>query len=125
MEMLIDMVSLRNVVENNRDSISILSLVVNIISSPGLTCSPLKPPARNQCFFFFQAEDGIRAATVTGVQTCALPISLPVGDAQREPRPHELEPREANAPAERLHRSEPGLDVVRLEDGRLRRAEAH
>src|SRR6266542_5808226 len=27
-------------------------------------------------FFFFQAEDGIRAATVTGVQTCALPISL-------------------------------------------------
>src|SRR6266852_8710070 len=25
--------------------------------------------------FFFQAEDGIRAATVTGVQTCALPIS--------------------------------------------------
>src|SRR6266852_6473814 len=25
-------------------------------------------------FFFFQAEDGIRAATVTGVQTCALPI---------------------------------------------------
>src|SRR6266542_3867481 len=26
-------------------------------------------------FFFFQAEDGIRDATVTGVQTCALPIS--------------------------------------------------
>src|SRR5207245_6737476 len=25
--------------------------------------------------FFFQAEDGIRDATVTGVQTCALPIS--------------------------------------------------
>src|SRR5207245_3593930 len=25
---------------------------------------------------FFQAEDGIRDATVTGVQTCALPISL-------------------------------------------------
>src|SRR5271169_3057190 len=25
--------------------------------------------------FFFQAEDGIRFATVTGVQTCALPIS--------------------------------------------------
>src|SRR5256886_3645423 len=28
-------------------------------------------------FFFFQAEDGIRDLTVTGVQTCALPISLP------------------------------------------------
>src|SRR3989337_2932086 len=28
------------------------------------------------CFFFFQAEDGIRDATVTGVQTCALPIMI-------------------------------------------------
>src|SRR6267143_4385659 len=27
-------------------------------------------------FFFFQAEDGIRAGTVTGVQTCALPICV-------------------------------------------------
>src|SRR5438309_11161324 len=26
--------------------------------------------------FFFQAEDGIRDGTVTGVQTCALPIYL-------------------------------------------------
>src|SRR5207245_5270778 len=26
--------------------------------------------------FFFQAEDGRRDATVTGVQTCALPISM-------------------------------------------------
>ena len=26
------------------------------------------------CFFFFQAEDGIRDRLVTGVQTCALPI---------------------------------------------------
>src|SRR2546430_10269520 len=39
-------------------------------------------------FFFFQAEDGIRDLTVTGVQTCALPIlfgvlayfGLPVND---------------------------------------------
>src|SRR6266436_8849077 len=28
-------------------------------------------------FFFFQAEDGIRDVAVTGVQTCALPISEP------------------------------------------------
>src|SRR2546427_8896582 len=28
-------------------------------------------------FFFFQAEDGIRFLTVTGVQTCALPILTP------------------------------------------------
>src|SRR2546430_3170583 len=27
-------------------------------------------------FFFFQAEDGIRDLTVTGVQTCALPICV-------------------------------------------------
>src|SRR5260370_19304168 len=27
-------------------------------------------------FFFFQAEDGIRDSSVTGVQTCALPICL-------------------------------------------------
>src|SRR2546429_9176420 len=27
-------------------------------------------------FFFFQAEDGIRDVAVTGVQTCALPISF-------------------------------------------------
>src|SRR5206468_7748224 len=29
--------------------------------------------------FFFQAEDGIRDLIVTGVQTCALPISLSSG----------------------------------------------
>ena len=34
------------------------------------------------CFvvFFFQAEDGIRDDLVTGVQTCALPISRREGD---------------------------------------------
>src|SRR2546430_9843675 len=31
--------------------------------------------------FFFQAEDGIRDLTVTGVQTCALPISYGIGVA--------------------------------------------
>src|SRR2546423_5088768 len=30
---------------------------------------------RHNSFFFFQAEDGIRDKLVTGVQTCALPIS--------------------------------------------------
>src|SRR5260221_6197893 len=32
-------------------------------------------------FFFFQAEDGIRYHCVTGVQTCALPISMQPGAA--------------------------------------------
>src|SRR2546422_4921674 len=31
--------------------------------------------AARRVFFFFQAEDGIRDVAVTGVQTCALPIS--------------------------------------------------
>src|SRR5256886_7123432 len=38
-------------------------------------------------FFFFQAEDGIRDLTVTGVQTCALPISdsqMPISKVLRE-----------------------------------------
>src|SRR5207245_7043931 len=34
-----------------------------------------------RCVFFFQAEDGIRDATVTGVQTCALPIFRVLGPA--------------------------------------------
>src|SRR2546430_4074152 len=32
-------------------------------------------------FFFFQAEDGIRDLTVTGVQTCALPICAHLGQS--------------------------------------------
>src|SRR2546421_9479630 len=49
-------------------------------------------------FFFFQAEDGIRDLIVTGVQTCALPISnegpLPgrrLRSAPAAERPQELE----------------------------------
>src|SRR5437764_1971594 len=37
-------------------------------------------------FFFFQAEDGIRDTSVTGVQTCALPISYGSPCAPRRPR---------------------------------------
>src|SRR2546426_6229380 len=40
-----------------------------------------EPSGKN--FFFFQAEDGIRDYKVTGVQTCALPIS---GGARRRRR---------------------------------------
>src|SRR5207249_7885189 len=37
-------------------------------------------------FFFFQAEDGIRDRNVTGVQTCALPISRRfTAEARRTP----------------------------------------
>src|SRR5690348_18472363 len=37
-------------------------------------------------FFFFQAEDGIRDGRVTGVQTCALPISSGGSGARDAPR---------------------------------------
>src|SRR5699024_11297342 len=37
-------------------------------------CSP-HAPREVTCAFFLPAEDGIRARNVTGVQTCALPIS--------------------------------------------------
>src|SRR5436189_4292244 len=37
-------------------------------------------------FFFFQAEDGIRDTSVTGVQTCALPISTTRAARIRSPR---------------------------------------
>src|SRR2546422_4161855 len=46
-------------------------------------------------FFFFQAEDGIRDVAVTGVQTCALPISPPPG---RRIRRRELPARSAVPP---------------------------
>src|SRR5690606_40841563 len=36
-------------------------------------------------FFFFQAEDGIRDFHVTGVQTCALPISNPLSTPSKAP----------------------------------------
>src|SRR5438034_5614418 len=45
-------------------------------------------------FFFFQAEDGIRDHCVTGVQTCALPISrameLTMADFGRTTRPYNV-----------------------------------
>src|SRR2546429_5689616 len=37
-------------------------------------------------FFFFQAEDGIRDVAVTGVQTCALPISREIRIIVRDAR---------------------------------------
>src|SRR5256885_10886804 len=37
-------------------------------------------------FFFFQAEDGIRDYKVTGVQTCALPISRRAAQARNRTR---------------------------------------
>src|SRR5699024_11372891 len=73
----------------------------------------------NTYVFFFQAEDGIRDRNVTGVQTCALPISQAEGttiikDAQ------ELKVKESNrikAMVENLKIL--GADIEELEDGMI------
>src|SRR5207249_9759397 len=44
-------------------------------------------------FFFFQAEDGIRDRNVTGVQTCALPISVFRLEGGLEGEPQEVDVR--------------------------------
>ena len=49
-------------------------------------------------FFFFQAEDGIRVYDVTGVQTCALPISAHAKDVFVHHRAEVIEA----VPADRL-----------------------
>src|SRR5687768_18427634 len=56
-------------------------------------------------FFFFQAEDGIRDVAVTGVQTCALPISAHRRDGAGVPsRLAELGDRGADDPVCTPHR---------------------
>src|SRR5256885_16361485 len=47
-------------------------------------------------FFFFQAEDGIRDYKVTGVQTCALPISCAALPARRKRNGHVADPLHAH-----------------------------
>src|SRR6266498_2234400 len=61
------------------------------------------------CFFFFQAEDGIRDADVTGVQTCALPISRPRRRRLRSPHRGSPQAREPGARQSVPGRTGPGL----------------
>src|SRR5256884_6648652 len=46
--------------------------------------------AEYDVFFFFQAEDGIRDVAVTGVQTCALPISVAATPSPSRIRPSRM-----------------------------------
>src|SRR3712207_7246370 len=70
------------------------------------------------CFFFFQAEDGIRDIGVTGVQTCALPICR---------RPADYSPRDGEGAAGRgragprsyLDAEESGPGLFRDRGGRV------
>src|SRR6266446_8556365 len=72
-------------------------------------------------FFFFQAEDGIRDYKVTGVQTCALPISpyagqLGLSGAEGDDLAHELAVRVLVAPARLAIALEDRLIAEHLED---------
>src|SRR5256885_2759134 len=49
---------------------------VRLEATLGLRLTAAAARAARQAVFFFQAEDGIRDYKVTGVQTCALPISI-------------------------------------------------
>src|SRR5690606_40415011 len=48
--------------------------VGSIVSYSDIDYVQVAHHASEKCYFFFQAEDGIRDFHVTGVQTCALPI---------------------------------------------------
>src|SRR5438552_16091766 len=71
--------------------------------------------------FFFQAEDGIRDDLVTGVQTCALPISMPYGRRRwrgsRPTRPPPPSVRHGSASRRRL--SAPSSSWRRSEERRV------
>src|SRR3989442_5231503 len=63
-------------------------------------------------FFFFQAEDGIRDADVTGVQTCALPICPPP-----RPPPSAPESPRRSAPCRARDRARRGDGVAQSRRG--------
>src|SRR5216683_4712117 len=67
--------------------------------------------ARVRVFFFFQAEDGIRDLIVTGVQTCALPISAAAHEG-----PEQILSR-VEADLRRMLRQRPKLNVAIVQDG--------
>src|SRR5437763_15146304 len=75
-------------------------------------------------FFFFQAEDGIRDTSVTGVQTCALPIC----DGEEEGLPARRGARVRATPLPHHHALPPGARLRRAglrgrRDDRLRSEE--
>src|SRR5688500_20035939 len=72
-------------------------------------------------FFFFQAEDGIRDYKVTGVQTCALPISLdrPPRAERRQRRPRRGGRRRARHDRSRHSRRRRSAERSRSEERRV------
>src|SRR2546429_6334320 len=65
----------------------------------GSCASATRASSRYTFCFFFQAEDGIRDVAVTGVQTCALPISWrPLEPQTRSARQAYKQPEERVVP---------------------------
>src|SRR5690348_18096128 len=79
-------------------------------------------------FFFFQAEDGIRDGRVTGVQTCALPISTTLRSSTRTPA-HRTSTQPLASPTlynlVRRSRRSPFCSVAPYHRQPLRRSEEH
>src|SRR5258707_11793506 len=79
-------------------------------------------------FFFFQAEDGIGDIGVTGVQTCALPISARPGARRWSARDQSCREPAIDAPLaaqpDAIFNAEFGTDLVRLvREANTRRSE--
>src|SRR5437879_10927142 len=74
-------------------------------------------------FFFFQAEDGIRDTSVTGVQTCALPIFTRL-DGNSTPLTQPLRPGESYMTdfVFDVPRNAQGLRLLLAEDDQIGRA---
>src|SRR2546423_11849871 len=70
-------------------------------------------------FFFFQAEDGIRDKLVTGVQTCALPISARELLVGRQPVERARSSRAASRSDARTRISRGPAGVKRSEERRV------
>src|SRR3989475_13070961 len=81
------------------NSSSVWYVFVNLFFLNGVACGLSRQVGCSTLYgssFFFQAEDGIRDLTVTGVQTCALPISR--GRIPRRFADVLIEPARAGAP---------------------------
>src|SRR5271170_8280779 len=76
----------------------------------------LNDSSSDDSIFFFQAEDGIRGPLVTGVQTCALPISMrislgPRPEADTHGRPASSAARSSAAGSARIGRVASGFGL--------------
>src|SRR5690606_39747699 len=76
--------------------------------------------ASSSCFFFFPAEAGIRDFHVTGVQTCALPICVPLAEVAEKPVPQNgAVPEERLSPTQPYSVGMPTIGAMRLDETKM------